>query len=205
MVSARHWDARLHSLVGGLPNSPADLWLRRLTTAADHGRLWMAAGVLMALRRGALRRGAVRGLASMAVSSGLVNTALKPVFGRRRPDLGAHPVHRLLQETMTTHSFPSGHSSSAGAFVTGVALECPAAAAVLAPLALTVGYSRVHVGVHYPGDVVAGLAVGAAVAVGLRRCWPGEAGPLPARAVDPAEWRPPHYGPVRVSRRGSGH
>ena len=205
MRSARHWDARLHSLVGGLPNSPADLWLRRLTTAADHGRLWMAAGVLMALRRGALRRGAVRGLASMAVSSGLVNTALKPVFGRRRPDLGAHPVHRLLQETMTTHSFPSGHSSSAGAFVTGVALECPAAAAVLAPLALTVGYSRVHVGVHYPGDVVAGLAVGAAVAVGLRRCWPGETGPLPARAVDPAEWRPPHYGPVRVSRRGSGH
>ena len=205
MVGARHWDARLHSLVGGLPNSPADLWLRRLTTAADHGRLWMAAGVLMALRPGALRRGAVRGLASMAVSSGLVNTALKPVFGRRRPDLGAHPVHRLLQETMTTHSFPSGHSSSAGAFVTGVALECPAAGAVLAPLALTVGYSRVHVGVHYPGDVVAGLALGAAVAVGLRRWEPEQAGPLPADAVDPAEWRRPHYGPVRVSRRGSGH
>ena len=205
MVGARHWDARLHSLVGGLPNSPADLWLRRLTTAADHGRLWMAAGVLMALRPGALRRGAVRGLASMAVSSGLVNAVLKPVFGRRRPDLGAHPVHRLLQETMTTHSFPSGHASSAGAFVTGVALECPAAAAVLAPLALTVGYSRVHVGVHYPGDVAAGLAVGTAVAVGLRRWWPGAAGPLPAPAVDPAEWRRPHYGPVRVSRRGPGH
>ncbi|SET54542.1 phosphatase PAP2 family protein [Geodermatophilus poikilotrophus] len=205
MVSARHWDARLHTLVGGLPNSPADRWLRRLTTAADHGRLWTVAGVLMALRRGAPRRGAVRGLASMAVSSGLVNTALKPVFGRRRPDLGAHPVHRLLQQAMTTHSFPSGHSSSAGAFVTGVALECPAAGVVLAPLALAVGYSRVHVGVHYPGDVVAGLAVGAAVAVGLRRRWPGRTGRLPSPAVDPAEWRRSHYGPVRVSRRGSGH
>ena len=205
MVSARHWDARLHSLVGGLPNSPADRWLRRLTTAADHGRLWMAVGALLALRRGPLRRGAARGLASMAVSSGVVNTALKPVFGRRRPDLGAHPVHRLLHRTMTTHSFPSGHSSSAGAFVTGVALECPAAAAVLAPLALAVGYSRVHVGVHYPGDVAAGLTVGAAVAVGLRRRWPGAAGPLPEHAVDPAEWRRPHYGPVRGSRRGSGH
>ena len=122
MVSARHWDARLHSLVGGLPNTAADPWLRRLTTAADHGRVWMTAGALLALRRGALRRGAVRGLASMAVSSGLVNTALKPVFGRRRPDLGAHPVHRLLHQQMTTHSFPSGHSSSAGAFVSRDAL-----------------------------------------------------------------------------------
>ena len=172
MWGARHWDARLHSLVGGLPATPVDPWLRRLTTAADHGRVWMAAGALLALRRGALRRGAVRGLGSMAVSSGLVNTALKPVFGRRRPDLGAHPVHRLLHQSLTTHSFPSGHSSSAGAFVTGVALECPAAGAVLAPLALAVGYSRVHVGVHYPGDVVAGLAVGAAVALGGRRWWP---------------------------------
>jgi undecaprenyl-diphosphatase len=108
----------------------------------------------------------------MAVSSGVVNTALKPVFGRRRPDLGAHPVHRLLHQPLTTHSFPSGHSSSAGAFVTGVALECPAAGAALAPLALAVGYSRVHVGVHYPGDVVVGLAVGAAVALGGRHWWP---------------------------------
>ncbi len=172
MRGARHWDARLHSLVGGLPTTPADPWLRRLTTAADHGRVWMAAGALLALRRGALRRGAVRGLGSMAVSSGVVNTALKPVFGRRRPDLGAHPVHRLLHQPLTTRSFPSGHSSSAGAFVTGVALECPAAGAALAPLALAVGYSRVHVGVHYPGDVVAGLAVGAAVALGGRHWWP---------------------------------
>src|SRR3712207_6521672 len=89
MRGARHWDTRLHSLVGGLPDTPADAWLRRLTNAADHGRLWMAVGALLALRRGALRRGAVRGLASMAVSSGVVNSALKPVFGRRRPDLGA--------------------------------------------------------------------------------------------------------------------
>jgi diacylglycerol kinase family enzyme/membrane-associated phospholipid phosphatase len=172
MRGAGHWDARLHSLIGGLPDTPADPWLRRLSTAADHGRLWMAVGALLALRRGSLRRSAVRGLASMAVSSGVVNSALKPVFGRRRPDLRAHPVHRLLHESLTTHSFPSGHSASAGAFVTGVALECPAAGAALAPLALTVGYSRVHVGVHYPGDVAVGLAAGAAVALGGRHWWP---------------------------------
>jgi diacylglycerol kinase family enzyme/membrane-associated phospholipid phosphatase len=195
MRGARHWDARLHSLVGGLPDTPADVWLRRLTTAADHGRLWMAVGTLLALRRGALRRGAVRGLASMAVSSGVVNSALKPVFGRRRPDLGAHPVHRLLHEALTTHSFPSGHSLSAGVFVTGVALECPAAGAALAPLALAVGYWRVHVGVHYPGDVVVGLAVGAAVAVGGRHWWP-------ARPAAPARVRTARSAPALPGGEG---
>jgi diacylglycerol kinase family enzyme/membrane-associated phospholipid phosphatase len=195
MRGARHWDARLHSLVGGLPDTPADVWLRRLTTAADHGRLWMAVGTLLALRRGALRRGAVRGLASMAVSSGVVNSALKPVFGRRRPDLGAHPVHRLLHEALTTHSFPSGHSSSAGAFVTGVALECPAAGAALAPLALAVGYSRVHVGVHYPGDVVAGLAVGSAVAVATQHWWR-------IRPQAPARVRTAHEAPALPDGEG---
>jgi diacylglycerol kinase family enzyme/membrane-associated phospholipid phosphatase len=171
MRSARHWDARLHSLVAGLPTSAADPWIRRLSTAADHGKLWMVVAVLLGSRRGPLRRAAVRGMGSLAVSSTVVNALLKRVFGRRRPDLAAHPVDRLLHRSLTTHSFPSGHSASAGAFVTGVALESPLAGAALAPVGLAVGYSRVHVGVHYPGDVVAGLAVGAAVAFGSRLWW----------------------------------
>ncbi|MFW3172565.1 bifunctional phosphatase PAP2/diacylglycerol kinase family protein [Geodermatophilus sp. CPCC 206100] len=171
MRSARHWDARLHSLVGGLPTSPADAWLRRLTTAADHGKLWIAVGLLLTARRGPLRRAAVRGLGSMALSSSIVNAVLKRVFGRRRPDLGGHTLDKLLHRSFTTHSFPSGHSASAGAFVTGVAMEAPAAGAALAPVALAVGYSRVHVGVHYPGDVVAGLAAGSAVAAATRLWW----------------------------------
>ncbi|MDP5183772.1 phosphatase PAP2 family protein [Blastococcus sp. BMG 814] len=64
-------------------------------------------------------------------------------------------------------SFPSGHPGSAAAFVTGLALESPGAGAALAPLALGIGYSRVH----YPGDVLAGLAVGGAVAASARRGW----------------------------------
>ena len=50
-------------------------------------------------------------------------------------------------------------------------MESPLAGAALAPVAVGVGYSRVHVGVHYPGDVVAGLAVGGAVAVATQHWW----------------------------------
>ncbi|SDN54482.1 phosphatase PAP2 family protein [Geodermatophilus sp. DSM 45219] len=205
MVGVRHWDARLHRVVGGLPDTPADRWLRRLTTAADHGRVWMAVGALLALRRGTPRRGAIRGLTAMAVSSGLVNAAIKPVVGRRRPDLAAHPVHRLLHHPVTTHSFPSGHSSSAGAFVTGLALECPPAGAALAPLALAVGYSRVHVGVHYPGDVVAGLAVGAAVAASGRYWWPVRPATPVTRALSQRSGGDLTTVRSRVSRRRPGH
>ena len=58
----------------------------------------------------------------------------------------------------------SGHSASAFAFAEGVGQVMPAAALPLRFLATMVAYSRVHTGVHYPGDVVVGSVVGAGVA-----------------------------------------
>jgi diacylglycerol kinase family enzyme/membrane-associated phospholipid phosphatase len=189
MASPRHWDARLRALVGGLPTTPADRWLRRLSKAANQGRLWLAIAAVLGMRPGSLRRGAIRGVGSMWVSSALVNLVLKRFFARARPDLENYSVARRLPRQLTTHSFPSGHSSSAAAFVTGVAMENSLAGAALAPLAVGVGYSRVHVGAHYPGDVVAGLAVGGAVAAASQHWWPIRP-KTPAR-VRPARSAPP--------------
>ena len=165
----RRWDRRLHAYVGGLPLSPADRWLRRLSVAADHGKLWFVLATLLAVRGGRLRRAALRGVAVQGLSSLVVNAVLKRIFGRVRPDMANLRTERALRRAPGTLSFPSGHSSSAAAFVTGVALEAPLVGAALAPVALGVGYSRVHVGVHYPGDVLAGLAVGTGLALALRR------------------------------------
>jgi diacylglycerol kinase family enzyme/membrane-associated phospholipid phosphatase len=184
--SPRQLDRRLHAFIGGLPTTPADRWLRRLSTAANHGRLWLAIAVVLGARKGSLRRGAIRGVGSMAFSSLMVNAVLKRLFGRVRPDLENLQTHRRLRREPGSLSFPSGHSSSAAAFVTGVAMESPLAGAALAPVAFGVGYSRVHVGVHYPGDVVAGLAVGGAIAVASEHWWrvrPRE----PARVRDASE------------------
>ncbi|MCF6746258.1 phosphatase PAP2 family protein [Blastococcus sp. KM273128] len=171
MPHPRHLDARLHAWVGGLPTTPADRWLRRLSTAADHGKLWLLLALLLGSRGGRLRRGALRGTVAMGLTSALVNAVLKPLFGRVRPDLANLRTERRLHREPGSLSFPSGHSGSAAAFVTGLALESPATGAALAPLALGIGYSRVHVGVHYPGDVLAGLAVGGAVAISAQRGW----------------------------------
>ena len=135
---------------------------------------------VLGLVGGRARRGGVRGLLSLAFASGLANGILKPLFPRRRPP--ARVWANVLRGVAIprSSSFPSGHAASAAAFTTGVALESPAAAAVVAPLAAAVAYSRVHNGVHWPSDVLAGLALGGAVASGTRRWWA-------VRSEEPAE------------------
>src|SRR3954469_6790028 len=195
MPHPRTWDARLHALVGALPASPADRWLRRLSNAANNGRIWIAIAVLLGAKKGSLRRGAIRGLGSLSVSSLLVNLVLKRIFGRVRPDMANLRSERRLRRSPMTLSFPSGHSASAAAFVTGVAMENSLAGAALAPVAAAVGYSRVPVGVHYPGDVVAGFLVGGAVAAASEHWWR-------VRPKTPARVRPASEAPALPEGEG---
>ncbi len=122
---------------------------------------------------GAGRRAAAQGLASLGVTAAVVNLAVKPLARRRRPDRLADdvPVPRHVPMP-SSRSFPSGHSAAAFAFATGVGHVSPMAAAPLQVLAGLVAYSRVHTGVHYPGDVLAGSLIGTATAQFTTRIWP---------------------------------
>ncbi|NKR39464.1 phosphatase PAP2 family protein [Rhodococcus hoagii] len=159
-------------LSADLPRSRLDGGLRTLSNAANHSVLWMGVAAGMGLAGGRARRAAVRGVLAVAGASALSNAVLKPVFPRRRPPAGTpeFTVRRGLPAPRSS-SFPSGHSASAAAFATAVALEYPAAGVALAPLAAAVAYSRVHTGVHWPSDIAVGAGVGAAVALATRRWW----------------------------------
>ena len=165
-ADAERVDVALYAAIAQTPTPSLDRAMARLSSAADYSRLSLASATVLAAtggRRG--RRAAAMGLASIAAASGLVNLGLKPLGHRRRPDRAATqvPVARHVRMPAST-SFPSGHSAAAFAFATGVGHALPPAAVPLRALAALVAYSRVHTGVHYPADVVAGALLGTAVA-----------------------------------------
>ncbi|WP_232534891.1 phosphatase PAP2 family protein [Nocardia terpenica] len=165
------FDRALTASVARLPASGIDRGMRGVTRSADHGGLWLAVAVVLASREGAPRRAAARGIVALGASSFVANVVLKSLVARRRPAAELLPPQRRLMRRPASSSFPSGHSASAIAFTAAVALESPRAALAVLPLAATVAYSRVHTGVHWGSDVLAGAAVGAGVAYVLRR-WP---------------------------------
>ena len=175
----------------GRPDGPVKNWILRadrrvmrrserhrtplrdeLFTGASHvanrSLVWFAIGGLLAAGGGERgRRAAVRGAVAIGLASALANGPVKLLVRRARPR-GAAPLVRRPR----TSSFPSGHTASAFAFAVAVSCEVPPMAALLVPLAATVGYSRVYVGVHYPSDVLLGAVLGAGTGLVAGRVLP---------------------------------
>lgn len=165
-------DLRLYRRAARWQTPALDRILPGLTSSADHGLLWAGIGAALATSGGGRRRAAMRGMASLAVASATANLPAKLAARRDRPQLHPVPLPRQLLRQPTSTSFPSGHSASAAAFAIGVAMEQPWLAPPVGLLAAGVAYGRVHTGVHYPGDVLAGITLGAASALVVRRVWP---------------------------------
>ena len=166
-------DVALYAAIAQTPTPALDRAMARLSEGANYSRLSLAAAATLALtggRRG--RRAAAVGLASVGVTATVVNLGAKPLGRRSRPDRAVErvPVARHVRMPSST-SFPSGHSATAFAFATGVGHVLAPAAIPLHGLAALVAYSRVHTGVHYPGDVVAGALLGTVLAQLTAHAW----------------------------------
>jgi membrane-associated phospholipid phosphatase len=72
----------------------------------------------------------------------------------------------VLASRSNDYSFPSDHAVMAGAVAGGLFLVHRRLGAVALAAALLMAFARVYIGAHWPGDVVVGLLVGAAVVVG---------------------------------------
>jgi undecaprenyl-diphosphatase len=115
------------------------------------------------------RRGSARHLIVASIGAAALNIMLKHALVRARPT----EVPRLVE--VAGYSYPSGHSMASAAILTTLAivvsrqvrsvryqLVCWLVAALLV---LLIGASRIYLGVHYPSDVAAGIAVGTAWAL----------------------------------------
>jgi undecaprenyl-diphosphatase len=145
---------------------------RRFWTALTHlGGAWASvalAGVPLAFADGRLRIAAVQASWTLAISH-LVVQVIKRTVVRTRPCLAAPAVAHV--SVPDRFSFPSGHSAAVMSVAFTCATAFPAVALPTLVLAMLVGFSRVRLGVHYPGDVLVGQAIAIAAAVAVRAGW----------------------------------
>ncbi len=166
LSEAKAIDNAIYGAIAASDTPSLDGAMRRLSRAADHGKLWFAIAAALALLGGSSGRLAARkGLVSLGIASAFANLVAKPLTTRRRPAREeAEELTRRHVQMPRSSSFPSGHSASAFAFANGAGTVQPMLSAPLRILAMLVGYSRVHTGVHYPADVLAGAFIGVSAA-----------------------------------------
>ena len=130
------------------------------TRLGEHGLVWLALAAAGAAldedRRGAFTR-ALAAIAAAYAANQLIKLAVR----RRRPELEDLPP---LVPTGSRISYPSAHASTSFAGARALGRACPAATGPLYAAAAAMALSRPYVGVHYPSDIVAGAALGTAVA-----------------------------------------
>lgn len=132
-----------------------------VSRAGDMGIFWIALCVLLLVLRRARRGGALT-LCGLATEYVICDLVLKRLFLRTRPYLVVQGLVCLVPPESST-SFPSGHAASgfACAYLLTRAFGKKAALAYI-PASL-IALSRIYVGVHYPSDVLAGMALGTLV------------------------------------------
>lgn len=161
---AQKVDDAIMASVHKVDNPALNHYMHAVTQLGTHAGIGTVAGLTALLM---LKRGRKHDAWTLAISTGgamAINTILKNIFRRQRPQELARRI-RLPR----SHSFPSGHSLLSAATFPIVAhhlverhsMPVQAVVHTLAGvLVLSVGFSRVYFGVHFPSDVLGGFAGG---------------------------------------------
>lgn len=167
-------DALVKRLVGK-GSRKGSTWFGRAGDLIQRPPAWAGLAALIGVTGRKGRRAALRGGACY-LSAALAHLPVKALVKRRHPPGSA--VHQLGP---FTSSFPSGHAASDLAFVLGASQEMPLLFFPLSGATMAVHWALVRKRAHYPSDVVAGGALGAAVAFAAWKLRP-PASPAPTDA-----------------------
>ena len=163
-------DTQIFLAVNSLPHPPiANVLADGITMATSGGWIWLIGLGIARLAGVPKSRTAFRVAAPSVIgATSAVEWPIKALFRRRRPFIDVVRA-MVIGRRPDGWSFPSGHTAAAfsGAWVASTIW--PKCSPVFFGLAATVGFSRIYVGAHYPGDVLSGAALGMIIAEAIRR------------------------------------
>jgi membrane-associated phospholipid phosphatase len=161
MSPLQAFDAWIFLAVNHLPhNRLTNSLMYALTVVMTGGVAWELGTLYAWLRRRKRSRRALRELVpSVALATLIVEYPIKAYFRRRRPFIEI--VRALvIGKKPGSWSFPSGHTCSSFAAARVLSTVWPRYAPLYYALASLVGFSRIYLGAHYPGDVLSGAFAG---------------------------------------------
>ncbi len=177
MSGLQHLDEALFRAVNhGLACGPLDWLMPVVSNGGTFLLLLLFLGVMLLWKGGARGRMCVLMLVLLAAANNALVDALKDAFARPRPFLALDDA-RVLIGRGHSGSMPSGHAANGFLLAFVVFWYYRRVFWAAFTVAAVVAFSRVYNGVHYPGDVLAGAALGALVGGGgvwlLDRVWHG--------------------------------
>src|SRR5262245_62171215 len=161
LEALKQWDARACARLNRAARVRALLALFRAVSWLGDGIFWYALMLALLLAYGAEAALPVLHMVGVGIVCTLVYRALKQGTLRPRP----YQVHAHIAAGATPldrFSFPSGHTLHAVAFTLIALAYYPALTPLLVAVTAAVAASRMVLGLHYPSDVLAGAALGAA-------------------------------------------
>lgn len=144
-----------------------DFFMPKITLLGEHGIFFLAVGVLLLFFKRSRRTG-VTVISGMAGAYILINLIVKNVVNRLRP-FQINTAVELMVKAPHDASFPSGHAMHAFIFATVLMCYDKRLGIPAVIIAALVSFSRLYLYVHFPSDVLAGIALG--MIFGLISVW----------------------------------
>jgi membrane-associated phospholipid phosphatase len=170
-LQAQSWDLKKLEDINLGRNTDWDKRLNTLSNSTDYLAVGLPVGLLAvayAQDNAALKKEGFN-LATTTLATYGIGYALKKAVNKDRPYI-THP-HIQNYKAFSGSSFPSGSTALAFSTGTSLSLSYPKWYVILPSTlyACGVGYSRLHLGAHYPSDVFAGAALGIGSAFASRK------------------------------------